>query len=96
MRNSHIESILITGEPLRYKGLYDFGKQEITKRIYQTIPHMLKNRLKPPPEEVYSLHRKLSGSYLACIRLGARVDCSEIFKRLKFKTLASDQSEGNK
>ena len=79
MRNSHIESIMILGEPLRFKGLYDFGVQEITKRMYETIPLMLKNRLKSPPEEIYSLHRKLSGTYLACIRLKAKVDCSEIF-----------------
>lgn len=89
MKNGHIESIMITGEPLRYQGKYDFGVQEITKRIYETIPMMLKNRLKPPPEEVYSLHRKLSGSYLACIRLGAKVDCSAIFSGLRFRTIAS-------
>ena len=89
MKSSHIQSILITGDPLRHEGRYDFGEQEITKRIYATIPEMLKNRLKPPPEEVYSLHRKLSGSYLACIRLGARVDCREIFAKLKFKSLVS-------
>jgi hypothetical protein len=41
---------LITGEPLRFKGKYDFGAQNITKKIYKTIPMMLKNRLKPPPE----------------------------------------------
>lgn len=91
MKNSHIESILITGEPLRYEGKYDFGSQEITSRIYKTIPLMLKNRLKPPPEEVYSLHRKLSGSYLACIRLKARVDCSKIWKEISFQTLASHE-----
>lgn len=71
--------------------MYDFGLQEITSRIYQTIPLMLKNRVKPPPEEVYSLHRKLSGSYLACIRLRARVDCKKIFEEISFKTLAAEE-----
>lgn len=52
--------------------------------MYESIPLMLKNRLKSPPEEVYSLHRKLSGSYLACIRLKAKVNCSEIFNEIKF------------
>lgn len=48
---------------------------------------MLKNRLKHPPEEVYSLHRKLSGSYLACMRLKARVDCNKIWEEIKFQRL---------
>ena len=48
---------------------------------------MLKNRLKHPPEEVYSLHRKLSGSYLACMRLKARIDCSKIWEEIKFQRL---------
>lgn len=50
MKNGHVESIMITGEPLRYEGDYDFGAQEITTRIYKTIPLMLKNRVRPPPE----------------------------------------------
>lgn len=41
---------------------------------------MLKNRLKAPPEQIYSLHRKLSGAYLACIRMRARVDCNKIYE----------------
>lgn len=52
---------------------------------------MLKNRLKPPPEEVYSLHRKLSGIYLACIRLKAKVNCKQIWEDIKFQTMAANE-----
>jgi aarF domain-containing kinase len=83
MLDKHVESILALGEPLRHEGVFDFGSQDITAKIYRTIPLMLKNRLKSPPEEVYSLHRKLSGAYLACIRMRARVDCRTIFQQLK-------------
>ncbi|KAL3573141.1 hypothetical protein D5086_027045 [Populus alba] len=39
---------------------------------------MLRHRLTPPPDEVYSLHRKLSGAFLACIKIGAVVPCREL------------------
>lgn len=78
---------------MRFRGYYNFGAQDITNKIYKTIPMMLKNRLKAPPEEVYSLHRKLSGSYLACIRLKARVNCNEIWEGIRFRTLAGNEKE---
>lgn len=86
MIEHHLNSILTIGEPLRFEGKYNFGAQQMTKKVYVSIPIMLKNRLKAPPEEVYSLHRKLSGSYLACMRLGARVNCNEILSSIKFES----------
>ena len=48
---------------------------------------MLKNRLKAPPPEVYSLHRKLSGAYLMNMNLSSEIDSRKIFmdahKRVK-------------
>ncbi len=32
-----------------------------------------------PPRETNSLHRKLSGTFLLCARLGARIDCRGLF-----------------
>ena len=37
----------------------------------------LRDRLTAPPNEVYSLHRKLSGAIWACVRLGAVIPCRE-------------------
>uniref|UniRef100_A0AAF5DFR6 ABC1 domain-containing protein n=1 Tax=Strongyloides stercoralis TaxID=6248 RepID=A0AAF5DFR6_STRER len=58
---------------------FDFSKQSVTKRIHSLIPVMLEHRLTSPPEEVYSLHRKLSGSYLLATRLKATVSCGHLF-----------------
>ena len=51
----------------------------MTKRINALGMTMLKERLTPPPKEAYSLHRKLSGAFLTCMRIGARVPCHDLF-----------------
>jgi len=40
---------------------------------------MSKYRLTPPPKEIYSLHRKIVGTYMMCIKLKANVKAREIF-----------------
>ena len=61
---------------------YDFSNQTITARIRTLIPVMLRTRLTPPPEETYSLHRKLSGAFLLLARLGARVRCQKVWEEV--------------
>lgn len=81
MLDAHISSILTLAEPFMASSpdVYDFSNQTITERVRDFIPVMLRERLSPPPEETYSLHRKLSGAFLLCARLGSRVACKELF-----------------
>ena len=37
-------------------------------------------RNSPPPEEVYTLHRKLAGAYMLCIKLGAIIPCRDMLE----------------
>ncbi|GAB1217233.1 hypothetical protein ATERTT37_006469 [Aspergillus terreus] len=81
MVDAHVTSILTLAEPFRTSSpdVYDFNNQTITDRVRDLIPVMIRERLAPPPEETYSLHRKLSGAFLLCARLGSRVRCKELF-----------------
>ena len=85
MTEAHVDSVLTLAEPFSESmgGLgvaYDFSGQTITDRVRGLIPRMLAKRLVPPPEETYSLHRKLSGAFLLLARLGSRVRCRELFE----------------
>jgi aarF domain-containing kinase len=83
MLNAHVDSVLTLAEPFSSSGpeIYDFRDQTITDRVRGLIPVMVKERLAPPPEETYSLHRKLSGAFLLCARLGSRVPCRDLFSQ---------------
>lgn len=79
MQKAHVDAVMILGEAFSKDGLFDFGTQDTTRRIQSLVPVMLQHRLTPPPEETYSLHRKLSGIFLLCAKLRANINCKELF-----------------
>ncbi|KAF8401198.1 hypothetical protein HHK36_012129 [Tetracentron sinense] len=78
MLEAHSQAGFVVGLPFSKSGGYDFRSTNITQSISNLGATMLKHRLTPPPDEAYSLHRKLSGAFLACIKLGAVVPCREL------------------
>lgn len=78
MLDAHVQAGFVVGLPFSKPGGYDFRSSNITRSITNLGATMLRHRLTPPPDEAYSLHRKLSGAFLACIKLGAVVPCREL------------------
>jgi aarF domain-containing kinase len=81
MLTAHVDSILVLAEPFLENApeVYDFENQTITDRVRANIGLMLRERMAPPPEETYSLHRKLSGAFLLCAKLRSKVPAREMF-----------------
>ncbi|EGI62215.1 PREDICTED: aarF domain-containing protein kinase 4 [Acromyrmex echinatior] len=83
MEDAHVDAVMILGQVFdNNHEYYDFGGQDVTKRIQVLVPTIINHRLCPPPEEIYSLHRKLSGIFLLCAKLGTKIKCRDIFREI--------------
>lgn len=94
MLDAHVEAGSVVGIPFGTPGLYDFATHSaVTKRVAELGAVMLRHRLTPPPDDSYSLHRKLSGAFLACIKLKARVPCQQLFQEACARFQAREGAE---
>ncbi len=82
MLEAHKLSGFTLGEPFATVEPFDFQGSRISSRMSEHTSVFLKHRLTPPPEEVYTLHRKLAGAYMLCIRLGAVVQCRDMLENV--------------
>ncbi|OWZ23111.1 Atypical/ABC1/ABC1-A protein kinase [Phytophthora megakarya] len=83
MKRAHVAAGMVVGEPFRSHEPFDFQKSRLTTRLGQHTEVFMHGRLTPPPQEVYSLHRKLAGAFLMCIKLRAVVPCRDVLEQVQ-------------
>jgi len=86
--DAHVDAIMILGEAFQTDAPFDFGNATTLARVTNILPAILTHRLAAPPEEVYSLHRKMAGVFLLCTRLKCNMNIKhlwdEIWARYEF------------
>jgi aarF domain-containing kinase len=79
MLDAHVSAASLVGSPFQSASQpFNFGAQEISKRIASDVATMLKHRLTPPREEIYALHRRLNGCFQLAARVGATIPARDI------------------
>jgi len=77
--DAHVDAIMILGEAFQNDAPFDFGNATTLARVTNIIPAILTHRLAAPPEEVYSLHRKMAGVFLLCTRLKCNMNIKHLW-----------------
>lgn len=79
MLDAHVGAAVLVGSPFQASSQpFDFGTQDISKRVASDVSTMIKHRLTPPREEIYTLHRRLNGCFQLASRVGATIAAREI------------------
>jgi len=80
--DAHVDAIMILGEAFQKDAPFDFGNATTLNRVTNIIPAILTHRLAAPPEEVYSLHRKMAGVFLLCTRLKCNMNIKHLWDEI--------------
>ena len=93
MTEAHVSMALVMGEPFLKNEPYDFEKSNYQSRLAEHASTFTRERLMPPPTEVYTLHRKLFGTINACVKIGAKIPCRHELESVVLAAAASSSSK---
>ncbi|XP_031621626.1 atypical kinase COQ8B, mitochondrial-like [Contarinia nasturtii] len=83
---AHMNAAMMFGEIFRNDGDFDFGEENLSERLSVEVAKMIEQRMSPPPEEVYSINRKISGIVSLCSKLNIKINCRQIYNEIIERT----------
>merc|ERR1712087_129185 len=93
MLDAHVDAAVLVGSPFTAsKQPFDFGAQDIGRRVAANVSTMIQRRKTPPRKEIYSLHRRLNGCFQLASRVGARIHARDILLDFYAKHAWADTS----
>lgn len=90
--DAHVAAAFAVGEPFG-GGVYDFVEGDVARRTAKFGKVLVEGRLKAPPREAYSLHRRLSGAFLTLGKIGARVNGRELLETVTERVRRKEEQE---
>ena len=77
MVEAHVQAGWLSAEPFAEHAPYKFSEARLAERIGVHAAVFAKQRISPPPREVYALHRRLSGAISTCAKLECEIECRD-------------------
>lgn len=83
MQEAHLNMAMMFGE-IFCSDEFDFGAENLSERFSAEVKKVIVNRTCPPPDEMYSINRKLSGVLSLCSKFKVKINCNAIFSEVIF------------
>eukprot|EP00375_Theileria_parva_P002911 XP_765592.1 ABC1 protein [Theileria parva strain Muguga] len=80
--DAHLDSVKASADPFKYDIEYDFKNSKTFTTCMERSNIIFNYRKRPPPPEIYSLHRKLAGAFLICKIISAKFNSKKLFEEV--------------
>lgn len=78
LKEAHLNTAIMFGEIFRCNE-YNFGKENLSERLSNEVEKTVEHRRHPPPDEIYSINRKLTGIIALCSKFNVSINCRKIY-----------------
>lgn len=78
LKEAHLNTAIMFGEIFRCNE-YNFGEAILSERLSNEVEKIVEHQRNPPPDEIYSINRKLTGIIALCSKFKVSINCAKIY-----------------